>query len=171
MPVHAHEIVVLVERVVEAALECPPDRGADPVRQMKVGRADHDPILAFLDADDRIDWTIALLAEPMLICDAHELRAVRPDETAGERDQPRGMIVVAAVAGLADRFGGIGGTRAPLPSAGAIDGAALRTQRGRHELARMLIGIDPASARGADPAPPLRRHRQWRPALRHEDFL
>src|ERR1051326_7995584 len=84
------------------ALKRPTDRGADPVRQLDVGRGDNDAILALLDANDPIGGAFTALAEAVLVGDADDFRAVRPDETAGKRDHSRGVVVVAAVARLAD---------------------------------------------------------------------
>ena len=80
MPVHAHDIADLVEMAFEGALKCPEARGTDPVRQIKVGGGDHDPIRALLDANDPIGRALTFLAALLLACDADDPRAVRPDK-------------------------------------------------------------------------------------------
>src|SRR5579885_3174630 len=171
MPVHAHQIVGLVEMVLEGALECPVDRRADPARQLDIGRGDHHAVFALLDANDPVGRTLTLLGQPLLVGDADDLSAVRPNETTREHDHACWVVVVAAVAGLAHRLPGIDGARTPLPSTRAVNRATLWTDGRRRELAELLIRIDTAPILSVAPAPPLRRQQQWRSASRHEHSL
>jgi hypothetical protein len=63
-PIYAHEISVLLERVLNFAVEGALDRLANAPRQVNIRRVDHDPLGILRDANDPVERMLLLLCLP-----------------------------------------------------------------------------------------------------------
>lgn len=125
------------------------DRLANMARQMDVGRVDHEPPDAILDADDAVQRMLFLFPFLLVTGQTDHFLFVFPGEFTLERHDAGRVFVVDAATGRAQFFEGNVGLCHPLPTPSMVDGVALPTDCPIMQLLLTLVRIEDAILLGA----------------------